>query len=128
MKITIDHVVLPAFDYEVSARFFANIMGLEYNGVDKDAAHFAPVRVNEDFTLVFMDSANLQGQHVGFHISEDKFAQIQKNLGAANVKYGDRPRASENMKTDHPFGGQGLFFVDANSHLFEVFTKARGTE
>jgi catechol 2,3-dioxygenase-like lactoylglutathione lyase family enzyme len=128
MKITIDHLVLPASDYEASARTFANIMELEYNGVDKDAPHFAPVRVNETFTLVFMNVANPQDQHVAFKISEDKFAQIQKNLDTANVRYGNSPRDFENMETDHPFGGQGLFFVDTNSHLFEVFTKARGNE
>jgi catechol 2,3-dioxygenase-like lactoylglutathione lyase family enzyme len=58
VSITIDHVVLPASGYEASARFFAEVMGLEYEGVDKDAPHFAPVRVNETFTLVFMNVAN----------------------------------------------------------------------
>lgn len=128
MSITIDHVVLPASEYEASARFFAEVMELEYNGVDKDVPHFAPVRVSETFTLVFMNVANARGQHVAFDISEDKFTQIQQNLDAANVKHGNRPRDFENRQTNHPFGGQGLFFVDANSHLFEVFTKARGDE
>jgi catechol 2,3-dioxygenase-like lactoylglutathione lyase family enzyme len=44
MSITLDHTIVPAKDKEASARFFADIMGLRFEGADR---HFAPVRVND---------------------------------------------------------------------------------
>jgi catechol-2,3-dioxygenase len=48
MEITLDHIVLPSHDNEASARFFTDVIGLQYYGLDR---HFAPVRVNSALTL-----------------------------------------------------------------------------
>ena len=40
MTITLNHTIVPARDKEAAARFFAQILGLAYNGVEE---HFAPV-------------------------------------------------------------------------------------
>ena len=50
MTIVLDHTIVPARDNEASARFFARIFGLDYEGT---ASHFAPVRVNESLVLDF---------------------------------------------------------------------------
>ena len=39
MAIVLDHTIVPAHDNEASARFFAHIFGLPYDGT---ASHFAP--------------------------------------------------------------------------------------
>jgi len=120
VSIIIDHVVIPAHDHEASAQFFAQIMGLDYAGPDR---HFAPVRVSDTFTLSFMKADQFAGYHLGFHIGEDDFDLILSQLQTAGVPYGNDPRESTNLRTDHPFGGRGLFFVDPNGHLFEVMTQ-----
>jgi catechol 2,3-dioxygenase-like lactoylglutathione lyase family enzyme len=122
MSITLDHVAMPAYDHEASARFFAQIMGVTYAGPDR---HFAPVRVNETFTIAFMQVEQVAGYHLGFYIGEDDFDGILSRLQAAGVPYGNDPREATNIRTDHPFGGRGLFFIDPNGHLFEVMTKLR---
>jgi catechol 2,3-dioxygenase-like lactoylglutathione lyase family enzyme len=122
MSIALDHIVLPAHDHEASARFFAAIMGLTYAGPDR---HFAPVPVSETFTVSFMAFGQVFGIHLGFHVSDGDFEAILSRLQAAGVPYGNDPRERTNFRTDHPFGGRGLFFVDANGHLFEVMTKVR---
>ena len=43
MPIFLNHTIVPAHDHEASARFFAKIFGLSYDG---PAGHFAPVKVN----------------------------------------------------------------------------------
>ncbi len=121
MSITIDHILLPAHDNEASARFFAYIMGVEYKGPDR---HFAPVQVSETFNVAFITAPPVPS-HLGFHISEADFAGILSRLQAAGVLYGNDPREPANMQTDHPFGGHGLFFLDANGHLYEVMTHRR---
>ena len=50
MSILLDHTIVPARDKDESARFFARIFGLRYDG---PVSHFAPVRVNDTLTLDF---------------------------------------------------------------------------
>ncbi len=50
MAIELNHTIVPAHDKEKSAKFFARIFGLFYDG---EVSHFAPVRVNDSLTLDF---------------------------------------------------------------------------
>jgi predicted enzyme related to lactoylglutathione lyase len=50
MAITLNHTIVPAHDKEASAKFFAHMFGLKYEGA---MSHFAPVRINETLTLDF---------------------------------------------------------------------------
>ncbi|HEY1017000.1 MAG TPA: VOC family protein [Herpetosiphonaceae bacterium] len=122
MSITIDHIVIPASDHEESARFFARVMGLSYDGPDR---HFAPVRVSDTFTLLFLRAEQVQPYHFAFHVSEELVGAIAGRLAEAGIAYGNDPRDHANMRTDHPFGGQGLFFLDPDNHLIEVMTVVR---
>lgn len=123
--ITIDHVLLPAHDNEASAKFFAEIMGLAYNGPER---HFAKVEVNDTFTLTFMNVPDPQSIHLAFHVDEDAFKTVLENLIAKGISYGNGPRTPDNMRTDHPFGGSGVFFYDPNGHFFEVMTVREPTD
>jgi len=44
MAITLNHTIVPAHDKDASAKFFAHMFGLKYDGA---RGHFAPVKVNE---------------------------------------------------------------------------------
>ncbi len=50
MAIELNHTIVPAHDKEKSAKFFARIFGLFYDG---EVSHFALVRVNDSLTLDF---------------------------------------------------------------------------
>ena len=50
MTIILNHTIVPSRDKVASAQFFARISGLTYEGT---IGHFAPVQVNETFTLDF---------------------------------------------------------------------------
>jgi catechol 2,3-dioxygenase-like lactoylglutathione lyase family enzyme len=122
VAITLNHTIVPATDHEASARFFAEVMGLRYEGPHR---HFAPVRVNETFTLDFCHAKDFRGHHLAFHVGEDDFDGILVRLRAMGVRYGNDPRDPANGRTDHLFGGRGLYFADPNGHLFEVMTKVQ---
>lgn len=120
MAIVLDHTVLPARDHEGSARFFAEVMGLKYEGPDR---HFAPVRVNSALTLDFIRSEQpIDGHHLAFRVDDAEFEGILRRLQEKGIPYGDDPRTPDNLKTSHPLAAQGLYFVDPNGHLFEVMT------
>jgi extradiol dioxygenase family protein len=122
MAFTIDHLVVPAHDHEASARFFAQIMGCAYDG---PLRHFAPVHTSATFTVMFLQVDHFTPYHFAFQASDDDIMAIAERLDAAGVAYGNDPRDTTNGRTDHPFGGRGLFFLDPNRHLIEVMTIVR---
>ena len=74
MTIVLNHTIVPARDKKASARFFAQLFGLSVEGHD---GHFAPVRVNGSFTLLFSDSAEtFESHHYAFHVSDAEFDAI----------------------------------------------------
>jgi catechol 2,3-dioxygenase-like lactoylglutathione lyase family enzyme len=120
VAIVLDHTVLPAHDHEGSARFFAEVMGLQYEG---PVRHFAPVRVNSALTLDFIRSEQpFAGHHLAFRVDDAEFEGILRRLQARGIPYGDDPSTSDNLQTRHPLAARGLYFVDPNGHLFEVMT------
>ena len=73
MAIVLDHTIVPAHDKVASARFFARIFGLAYNGPH---SHFAPVQVNEALTLDFDERPQFDMHHYAFRVSEPEFDAI----------------------------------------------------
>src|SRR5215510_4941951 len=70
MAITLNHTIVPAHDKEASARFFADIFGLTYEGPIK---HFAPVQMNETLTLDFDNRDRFENHHYAFHVNDAEF-------------------------------------------------------
>ena len=85
MTIMLNHTIVPARDKETSARFFAQLFGLRFEGQD---GHFAPVRVNETFTLLFDDDIEtFESHHYAFHVSDAEFDAILQRVQAAGLVF-----------------------------------------
>ena len=69
MAITLNHTVVPAHDKEASARFFADIFGLTYEG---PMGHFVPVRVNDALTMDFDNRERFESHHYAFHVKRGR--------------------------------------------------------
>jgi len=119
MTIELDHTIVPAHDKVESAKFFARIFGLSYDG---EVGHFAPVRVNDSLTLDFNNSSEFQWHHYAFKVSEEEFDQIFGRIEKAGIPYGSGPRALEDMRINHRGGGRGVYFRDRNDHILELLT------
>jgi catechol 2,3-dioxygenase-like lactoylglutathione lyase family enzyme len=119
MAIMLDHTIVPARDKETSARFFARIFGLSYDG---NVSHFAPVRVNETLTLDFDTDDAFESHHYAFKVGEAEFDAIFDRIKAEGVVYGSGPRALEDMQINRRRGGRGFYFRDPNGHVLEVLT------
>ncbi len=94
MAITLNHTIVPAHDKEISARWFAGIFGLTYEG---PAGHFATVQVNETLTLDFDDREVSESHHYAFHVEEDEFDAIFERIKSAGISFGSGPRDLEDM-------------------------------
>ncbi|WP_414942770.1 VOC family protein [Amycolatopsis sp. cmx-11-51] len=120
MPISLNHTIVPARDNERAARFFADVMGLPCAGPDR---HFAPVKVNEQLTLDFMDT-DTPGHHLAFDVDPATFDGILDRLRTGGVPYGSEPSAPDNGRIDHPLCPRGLFFTDETGNLYEVMSPA----
>jgi catechol 2,3-dioxygenase-like lactoylglutathione lyase family enzyme len=119
MAITLNHTIVPSHDNEASARFYVRIFGFEYLGV---FSHFIVIRVNETLCLDFSIKEKFDSHHYAFKVTDAEFDEIFLRLKNENVKYGSGPYDSENMEINHNYGGRGVYFRDANSHLLEILT------
>jgi catechol 2,3-dioxygenase-like lactoylglutathione lyase family enzyme len=119
MTIELNHTIVPARDKETSARFFARIFGLRYDG---PMAHFAPVRVNDRLTLDFDDDEGFESHHYAFKVGEAEFDAIFGRIQAEGLAYGSGPGRVDDMQINHRRGGRGLYFRDPNGHVLEILT------
>src|SRR3954471_8314952 len=119
MAIVLDHTIVPARDKEASARFFAQMFGLSYDG---SKGHFAPVRVNEALTFDFDNRDEFEHHHYAFHISDQEFDAILERVKAAGRTWGSGPGSHEDGRINTRRGGRGFYFADLDGHLLEVMT------
>ena len=119
MAIVLDHTIVPAHDNEASARFFARIFGLGYEGT---VSHFAPVRVNETLVLDFDTRPSFESHHYAFKVSAAEFDAIFQRVRDERLAYGSGPFSPDNMQINHRNCGRGFYFKDPNGHLLEVLT------
>lgn len=122
MAITLNHTIVPAHDKIESARFFAHIFGLQYQG---PSGHFVPVRVNETLTFDFDNADSFESHHYAFHVSDEEFDAILQRVQAAGISYGSDPWHPENRQLNDWNGGRGFYFRDPNGHLLELMTRAQ---
>ena len=120
MAIILNHTIVPARDREASARFFADVFGLKYEGA---SGHFAPVRVNETLTLDFDGDDHFDIHHYAFHVSDVEFDDILKRVQEAGLSYGSDPWNLENKELNSWNGGRGVYFRDPNGHILELMTR-----
>jgi hypothetical protein len=121
MSITLDHTIVPARDKVASAEFFAKLFGLSYDG---PMGPFAPVRVNETFTMDFDDRWKEFGvHHYAFRVSEAEFDAIFGRIKEAGLAYGSHPWSLGNMKVDESGGGRTVYFFDLANHVMEIRTR-----
>ncbi len=119
MTITLNHTIVPARDKRAAARFFAELFGLRVGGED---GHFAPVRVNEGFTLLFDQDDAFESHHYAFHVSEAEFDAIFARVKQAGLAYGSAPWSLDDGKLNDWGGGRGVYFKDPDGHVLELMT------
>lgn len=124
MPILLNHTIVPAHDKLASAKFFADIFGLE---VGPPMGPFRPVRVNDTLTLDFDDRRAVRQHddwhHYAFQVSEEDFDAIFARIRAAGIPFGSGPMSLEDGQINHRHGGRGVYFRDPNGHVLELLTK-----
>ncbi|MBW4615843.1 MAG: VOC family protein [Desmonostoc vinosum HA7617-LM4] len=121
MTITLNHTIVPAYNKETSAQFFAQIFGLK---VETPIGHFAVVHVNDKLTFDFANTAEFESHHYAFHVSDEEFDTIFARVKEAGLEYSSDPMHQNKGQLNHRNGGRGFYFYDLDGHNLELLTCA----
>lgn len=124
MTIRVNHILIPARDRERSARFLADLLGLQVTGSSAGAppGRFAVVQV--DGTSLDFDTAQAVSPiHLALGVGAAEFEAILERLTAAGIDYSADPRHQRLRETNHLEGGRGLYFRDPDGHNIEILTR-----
>jgi catechol 2,3-dioxygenase-like lactoylglutathione lyase family enzyme len=123
--IVLEHILVPARDKELSARFIADVLGLEYLGLGSTAGApvFARVRVGAT-TLDFGDAEAFATEHYAFEVDDEQFDVVLGRVKDAGLSvYADPSHKREGELNDWN-DGRGFYFSDPNDgHSIELLTR-----
>ncbi|KUN26175.1 bleomycin resistance protein [Streptomyces antibioticus] len=125
MTVQLNHTIVAAHDKQASARFLADILGLD---VGPQYGPFIPVEIPNGVTLDFMEaSGDIKPQHYAFLVSEDDFDTIFGRIEKRGLAYWADPFHRQRGEINHNDGGRGTYFDDPNGHNLEILTRPYGS-
>jgi catechol 2,3-dioxygenase-like lactoylglutathione lyase family enzyme len=124
--VQLNHTIVAARDKRVSARFVADLLGLE---VGPPFASFLPVETGNGVTLDFADSDAdpIPSQHYAFLVSEEEFDAIMGRIQRAGVRFYADPWHRRPGEINRNDGGRGAYFSDPDGHNLEIITRRYGS-
>ncbi|MGY6018039.1 VOC family protein [Streptomyces spinosirectus] len=125
MTVQLNHTIVAAHDKLTSARFLADILGLE---VSPRYGPFVPVRIPNGVTLDYMDAdGEITPQHYAFLVSEDEFDAIFARIRDGGLTYWADPFHHSPGEINRNDGGRGAYFEDPGGHSLEIITRPYGS-
>jgi catechol 2,3-dioxygenase-like lactoylglutathione lyase family enzyme len=125
VPVQLNHTIVYARDKQESARFLADILGLDS---PQPYGPFLVVQVHNDVSLDFMDvRGTITPQHYAFLVSEDDFDQIFGRIVDRGLTYWADPFHRQPNRINTNDGGRGLYWEDPNGHNLEIITRPYGS-
>jgi len=123
MAVELNHTIVPARDPKASARFLADILGLE---VDPPVSHFTPVTLANRVTLDYDQHENVESHHYAFLVSDAEFDAAFARIKDAGITHYADPACQRPGQIYQGQGSRrGTYFRDPDGHLMEILTPAR---
>jgi catechol 2,3-dioxygenase-like lactoylglutathione lyase family enzyme len=123
MSVELNHTIIPARDKWASAKFLADILGLE---AGPEWADFVPVKTTNGVTLDYRNAADFRPQHYAFLVGDAEFDAALARIRATGVAHYANHRRERPGEINHHYGGRGVYFDDPNGHLLEIITRPYG--
>jgi catechol 2,3-dioxygenase-like lactoylglutathione lyase family enzyme len=119
MTILLNHTIIRATDKQASARFFADLLGLQ---VAEPVGPFVPVPVNDDLTFDFDDRQPFTPGHYAFLVDDETFDRVLERLDGSDIAFGAGLAEGWNRQINRLNGGRGVYVSDPDGHSYELFT------
>ena len=121
MAVQLNHTIVQARDREVSAKFYADVLGVAVAG---RMGPFVVVALDNEVTLDFVSvgDARIPSQHYAFKVSDEEWDRIFSRIKDLGIDYWADPFHRHPGETNTEFGGRGVYFEDPNGHNLEIMT------
>jgi catechol 2,3-dioxygenase-like lactoylglutathione lyase family enzyme len=126
LSIRFNHTIVHSRSKEASARFLAEILGLDE---PQPFGHFMVVDLDNEASLDFADAGGsaFETQHYAFLIDEADFDPIFARVRERGLEYWADPFQKQPGEINRRDGGRGVYFRDPDGHLLEVLTRPYGS-
>jgi catechol 2,3-dioxygenase-like lactoylglutathione lyase family enzyme len=125
MSIELNHTIVRVRDKRESARFLAEILGLDD---PKPFGPFLVAQIGNNVSLDFADDHGLpDGQHYAFLVSEPEFDQIFGRIKDRGLPYWADPGKRHPGEINTRDGGRGVYWDEPSGHVLEILTRPYGS-
>jgi catechol 2,3-dioxygenase-like lactoylglutathione lyase family enzyme len=124
MKPQLNHTIVGAKDKHESARFLAEILGLD---PPEDAGHFVQVETGNGVGLDFATADEVHPMHLAFLVTEAEFDDIMARIRDRGVEHYPGPAIAQPGRINHNDGGRGAYFLDPSGNFLEILTRPYGS-
>ena len=125
MSVELNHTIIHARDNRESARFFADLLGLE---ITAEWGPFVAVALGNGVTLDFatIPAEHIAMQHYAFLVSEEEFDAAYARITERGIEHYADPHRQQPGAINHNDGGRGVYFMDPAGHAMELITVPYG--
>ena len=125
MSVELNHTIVHATDKAESARFLAELLGLE---PPIPFGPFLVVKTQNGVSLDFIDSGDqpVSSRHFAFLVSEPEFDAIFARMYERGIGYWADPMGKQPNQINTHDGGRGCYFRDPSGHWLEIITRPYG--
>ncbi|MEV5592769.1 VOC family protein [Streptomyces sp. NPDC052496] len=129
MSVQLDHTIIHATDKFASARFLAELAGLEEPTA---FGPFAAVPTANGLTIDYAEHVvepdAIVPQHLAFRVSEEEFDAILARIQERGLPYWADPYRRKPQEINHLAGGRGVYVSDPDGHAIEFLTRKHSLE
>jgi hypothetical protein len=125
MAIALNHTIVAAADAEISARWLAEMLGLND---PTPWGHFWQVETANGVGLDFasVGDESIAPQHYAFLITEHDFDQIYQRILSGGHEHWADPAQRHPGEINRHHGGRGVYFLSNDGHFLEIITQPYG--
>lgn len=129
MPVELNHTIVAAHDQEMSARFLADLLGLQVGPQD---GPFTPVEVANGVTLDYYDHALddtelgpvITPQHYAFLVTDTEFDATLARIRGADLPHWADPHHRTPGEVRTRGRSRSVYFEDPNGHNMEILTRS----
>jgi catechol 2,3-dioxygenase-like lactoylglutathione lyase family enzyme len=123
MPVQLNHTIVASRDKEESARFLADVLGLE---APTPFGPFSVVALANGVSLDFIDDVEVHPRHYAFLVTEEEFDQIFGRIRARGLAFWADPFQRHPGEINTHDGGRGVYWLDPDGHVLEIITRPYG--
>jgi len=120
MNIKLVHFIIPCIDSYIARNFYKRIFGFTSR---KNKDKTITVKVNENLKFELRETQEYTNNHYTFEVDQDLFNTIITNIKKEELFFGNDINQIQNKKIKENSSKSEIFFIDPNSHLFQIYSK-----